>query len=94
MAKKYVIIDSSYVSSVDFTKVQETSADTLRWNKDNTKTFVKYEGYKPTCLHGKTAYTHAQILNILNDVDGEWYIKDTTSKVDYIQTGQKRVQFI
>ena len=70
MAKKYVIIDSSYVSSVDFTKVQETSADTLRWNKNNTKTFVKYEGYKPTCLHGKTAYTHAQILNILNDFAG------------------------
>ena len=78
MAKKYVIIDSEYVSSVDFTKVQETSADTLRWNKDSTKTFVKYEGYKPTCLHNKTAYTHAQILAILNDVEGEWYIEDTT----------------
>ena len=57
MAKKYVIITSDDVSSVDFTKVQEASADTLRWNKDNTKAFVKYEGYKPTCLHGKTAYT-------------------------------------
>ena len=94
MAKKYVIITSDDVSSVDFTKVQEASADTLRWNKDNTKAFVKYEGYKPTCLHGKTAYTHTQILNILNDVDGEWYIEDTSLKVDYIQTGHNRVQFI
>ena len=80
MARKYVIITSDDVSSVDFSKVQETSADTLRWNKDNTKTFVKYEGYKPTCLHNKTAYTYEQILNILNDVDGEWYIEDTTSE--------------
>ena len=79
MAKKYVIITSEYVSSVDFTKVQETSVDTLRWNNDNTKTFVKYEGYKPTCLHNKTTYTHAQILTILNDVEGEWYVEDTTS---------------
>ncbi len=71
MARKYVIITSNDVSSVDFSKVQETSADTLRWNKDNTKTFVKYEGYKPTCLHNKTVYTYEQILNILNDVDGE-----------------------
>jgi len=78
MAKKYIIITSSDVSSIDFTKIQETSADTLRWNIDNTKTFVKYEGYKPTCLHGKTAYTYAEILNILNDVDGEWYIEDTS----------------
>ena len=79
MARKYVIITSSDVSSVDFTKVQETSAETLRWNNDNTKTFVKYEGYKPTFLHGKTAYTYAEILTILNDVDGEWYVEDTTS---------------
>ena len=79
MARKYVIITSSDVSSVDFTKVQETSAETLRWSNDNTKTFVKYEGYKPTCLHGKTAYTYAEILTILNDVDGDWYVEDPTS---------------
>ena len=80
MARKYVIITSEDVSSVDFTKVEETSTDTLRWNNNNTKTFVKYQGYKPACLHGKTAYTYAQITNILDDVDGEWYIEDTTSE--------------
>ena len=80
MARKYVIITSDDVSSVDFSKVQETSADTLRWNKDNTKTFVKFEGDTPSFLNGKTAYTYEQILNILNDVDGEWYIEDTTSE--------------
>ena len=79
MARKYVIITSEDVSSVDFSKVQETSADTLRWNKDNTKTFVKYEGYKPTCLHNKTAYTYEEILAILDDINGEWYIEDTSS---------------
>jgi len=47
MARKYVIITSSDVSSVDFTKVEETSAETLRWNNDKTKTFVKYTGSKP-----------------------------------------------
>jgi len=80
MAKKYVIITSDDVSSVDFTKVQETSADTLRWNKDNTKTFVKFEGDTPSFLTGKTQYTYSEILTILNDVNGEWYIEDTTSE--------------
>jgi hypothetical protein len=75
MAREYVIITSSDVSSVDFTKVEETSTDTLRWNKDNTKTFVKYQGDKPTFLQGKTAYTYVDILAILNDVEGEWYIE-------------------
>tara|TARA_R100001463_G_scaffold1381_1_gene6061 strand:- start:687 stop:929 length:243 start_codon:yes stop_codon:yes gene_type:complete len=80
MAKKYVIIASDDVSSVDFTKVQETSTDTLRWNKDNTKTFVKFEGDTPSFLTGKTQYTYSEILTILNDVNGEWYIEDTTSE--------------
>ena len=38
MARKYVILEASDVSSIDFDKVLETSADTLRWNLDNTKT--------------------------------------------------------
>ena len=79
MAKKYVIITSDDISSVDFTKVQETSADTLRWNKNNTKTFVKFEGDTPSFLTGKTQYTNDQMLAMLDDVNGEWYIEDTTS---------------
>lgn len=77
--KTYVIITSSDVSSVDFSKVQETSADTLRYNKAETKTFVKYTGDKPSFLNGKTEYTNEEILVILNNVDGEWYVEDTTS---------------
>ena len=71
--RKYVIIGRDDVSSVDFSKVLETSADTLRYSNDDSKTFVKYEGNKPSFLSGKTAYTHSQILAILNDVNGEWY---------------------
>ena len=71
--RKYVIIDRDDVSSVDFSKVLERSADTLRYSNDESKTFVKYEGSQPSFLSGKTEYTHSQILAILNDVDGEWY---------------------
>jgi uncharacterized protein YllA (UPF0747 family) len=73
MAKTYVIIESGDVSSVDFSQVLETSADTLRYNNDNTKTFVKYQGSQPSFLNGKTTYTHAEILAVLNDTEGEWY---------------------
>jgi len=82
MSRAYVIIEASDVSSVDFTKVQETSADTLRWNKDNTKTFVKYEGTQPSFLNGKTTYTHAEILTEL--AKDEWLMEesDTTYNAD------------
>jgi len=79
MSKKYVILNSTEVSSINFSQVQETSADTLRWNIDQTKTFVKFEGDTPSFLTGKTQYTNDQMLAILDDVNGEWYIEDTTS---------------
>ena len=74
--RKYVIIDKDDVSSVDFSKVLETSADTLRYSNDGNKTFVKYEGNKPSFLTGKTEYNHSEILAVLNEVDGEWWVDD------------------
>ena len=73
MNRKYVIITASEVSSVDFSKVLETSANTLRYNNDNSKTFVKYEGNQPSFLDGKQEYTHSEIRSIVTDVNGEWF---------------------
>jgi len=63
--RTYVIIDASEVANVDFNQVQETSADTLRYSVDGTKTFVKFEGDTPSFLIGEPQYDHAEILNIL-----------------------------
>jgi len=68
--RKWVILSDSEVESIDYSQVLETSANTLRWNNDNTKTFVKYEGSKPSFLSGKTALTHSQILAELRE--DEW----------------------
>ena len=38
----YVIFDCTELSTIDFTQVLETSADTVRKSIDETKTFVKY----------------------------------------------------
>jgi len=65
MSRTYVIIEAGDVASVDFSQVLETSADTLRYNDDDSKTFVKYEGSQPSFLDGKTTYTHAEILTEL-----------------------------
>ena len=64
--RKYVIIESSEVSSINFSEVMETSADTLRYSVDETKTLVKFVGDTPSFLDGKTQYTHSEILNILS----------------------------
>tara|TARA_Y100001938_G_C8099836_1_gene440836 strand:+ start:7846 stop:8070 length:225 start_codon:yes stop_codon:yes gene_type:complete len=67
--KKYVIINSSEVSSIDFNKVLEDSENTLRYSLDGTKTFVKFIGNTPSFLNGKTQYTNEEILNILQTND-------------------------
>jgi hypothetical protein len=71
--RTYVIIEANEVSSIDFSKVLETSANTLRYNNDSTKTFVKYRGNQPSFLNGKTTYTESEIKAILNDEKGGWY---------------------
>ena len=71
--KTYVIINASEVGTVDFSQVNETSADTLRYSLDDSKTFVKFEGSTPSFLSGKTQYNHSQIRIIL---DGEDWTSD------------------
>ena len=67
--KKYVIINSSEVSEIDFSKVQETSASTLRYSLDNSEAIVKYEGNQPSFLSGKTEHTWSEIMTILAGSD-------------------------
>ena len=71
MSRKYVIINADEVDSVDFSQVDETSADTIRYSVDGTKTFVKFDSdTTPSFLVGKTQYTHSEILAIL--ATDEW----------------------
>lgn len=70
MSRKYVIINADEVSSVNFSKVEETSESTLRFSLDGTKTFVKYEGAKPSFLYGKDTYKHSEMLAVLSG--DEW----------------------
>ena len=67
--RKYVIINASEVGTVDFSQVNETSADTLRYSLDDSQTFVKFDGDTPSFLNGKTSYTHSEIRTILAGED-------------------------
>ena len=71
---KYVILTAVEASSIDFSKVKETSADTLLWNNDNNKTFVKYEGDAPSFLRDKRTLTQTEMIEELEK--SEWDIDD------------------
>ena len=57
-------------AGIDFSKVLENSADTLRYNTNkwfyqSSKTLVKFDGDTPSFLDGKTQYNHSEIITVL-----------------------------
>ena len=68
----YCIINSSEVSSLDFSQIQDDSVNTLRYSLDQTQVLVEYSGDQPSFLSGKTEFTHSEILAIINDYDQGW----------------------
>jgi len=41
--RRWLIIPSTDIESIDFGQVHQTSAETLRYSIDGTKTFIKYD---------------------------------------------------
>ena len=72
--RKYVILNANELSSIDFSQVQENSASTVRYNNDDSKFFVKFDGDTPSFLNGKTQYNRNQIRTLLTTEGVEWYI--------------------
>jgi len=64
--RKYVILNADETDDIVFSEVLENGPPNLCWNIAGTQTFVKYEGTKPSFLYDKEAYTHSEILAILD----------------------------
>ena len=71
--RKYVILDISELDKLDFSKVIEDSAETIRKNIAGTLFFVKFIGTTPERLEGKDTHNHRDITSILNDPSGGWF---------------------
>jgi len=67
--REFMIFNVSELNLVDFTKVHETSAETVRKSVDGTKTFCKWDGSTPDFFNSMTTkegpYSYTQILAIL-----------------------------
>lgn len=67
--RKYVIVNSSEVSNLDFSQLVDSS-ETSRYSLDGSKILVRFEGDTPSFLIGETQYTNEEILPILST--DEW----------------------
>ena len=71
-SKQFAIIYADKVDNIDFSQVLETSKETLRWNNDRTKTFVKFYGDTPESVRQNCQgiYTEEGFLKLLKT--DEW----------------------
>lgn len=64
-----MIFNVSELGQIDFTKVGESSIDTVRKSVDKIKTFVKWEGNIPECVLNLTTkegpYVYSEMIDIL-----------------------------
>ena len=74
MDRKYIIINTSELSSLDFNELLNTSEDYVRKSVDGLKAIVSCKGTVPSALSGKTEYTITELKAIVEDINGEWYI--------------------
>ena len=73
MARKYIIVNTSELGSLDYNELITTSSSTARQNLARDKAVVSYDGTTPSALAGKTEYTNAQIQTIVNNINNGWY---------------------
>jgi hypothetical protein len=71
--RRFVIFNVSELSTIDFSQVFETDANTVRKSVDLTQTFVKYDLPQPSSVAALTTksqeYTYDEILVILAGSD-------------------------
>ena len=76
MSRKYIIINTSELSGLNYNELLTTSENTARVNLAGDKALVSYEGIMPSALSGKTEYNNTQIRAIVDDINNGWYEED------------------
>lgn len=68
--RNYLIFSVTEIDKIDFSKVCETSSETLRFSVSGDKSFVKWDGEAPIFVAeletAEGPYSHSEILEILS----------------------------
>ena len=71
---KYAILNISEINNIDFTKVKQVNANSVRKSLDGSKFIVKFESDTPDFLKDVTLYTNQEIIEILWNIDNGWQL--------------------
>ena len=84
MSRKYAIIETSSVTPSMAAATVDNGTDAMRKTIRNTdKCLLRWDSdTTPSGAESLTVYSHAEILNILNDESGDWWV-DVESYLNY-----------
>ena len=71
---RYAILNISEINNIDFTKVKQVNANSVRKSLDGSKFIVKFENDTPDFLNDVTLYTNQEIIEILWNIDNGWQL--------------------
>ena len=71
---KYAILNTIDINTVDFSKVKQVDANSVRKTLDGSKFMVKFEGDTPSFLDGVTLYTNQEMIEIFWNIDNGWQL--------------------
>ena len=71
---KYAILNTSDINTVDFSKVKQLDANSVRKTLDGSKFVVKFEGDTPNFLDGVKLYTNQEMIEIFWNIDNVWQL--------------------
>tara|TARA_R110000824_G_scaffold58935_1_gene158909 strand:- start:1722 stop:1946 length:225 start_codon:yes stop_codon:yes gene_type:complete len=72
--KKYVITNTSDLSNVDYSLVEQSSLETTRESLDSSLALISFYGDTPSFLEGVTQYDKEEIKDIVTSSD--WQIEE------------------
>ena len=73
--RKYAIIDTADLLTRTANESVDGSVDALRKTVRNTdKCLLRWDGSTPYGASSLTTYTHQEIISILNDPEGDWWV--------------------
>ena len=73
-SRRYAIINYSSLTTSMISDLLQTSKSSCRRSESGVdRAIVSWNGKKPESIGDVTVYTHAQMLALVKDEDGDWY---------------------
>tara|TARA_R110000764_G_scaffold104197_1_gene189800 strand:+ start:76 stop:300 length:225 start_codon:yes stop_codon:yes gene_type:complete len=69
--KKYVIINTDNLDTVEFNLLEQNNLSTCRQSLDKSLTLLSFYGNTPSFLEGLTDYNNSEIIEIVTSSDWE-----------------------